>query len=176
MIKELIKLGADINIKNKIGKTALDKVEEDFKGISKKISNKQLQELFEESNIIARTGRIEDETKYLYQYRQDGYYKNIEREGNRGRSATLLVPDVNISLFFTGIGLLYNANDSTIRHFMPHDFWSDNARRTEDFFNVRLDNKKFVKTHSKEKFLKFKANSKRIFFAVGILANFNLKK
>lgn len=154
MIKELIKLGADINIKNKIGKTALDKVEEDFKGISKKISNKQLQELFEESNIIARTGRIEDETKYLYQYRQDGYYKNIEREGNRGRSATLLVPDVNISLFFTGIGLLYNANDSTIRHFMPHDFWTDNARRTEDFFNMRLDNKKFVQTHSKEKFLK----------------------
>ncbi|ABE05002.1 ankyrin repeat domain-containing protein [Rickettsia bellii] len=154
MIKELIKLGADINIKNKIGKTALDKVEEDFKGISKKISNKQLQELFEESNIIARTGRIEDETKYLYQYRQDGYYKNIEREGNRGRSATLLVPEVNISLFFTGIGLLYNANDSTIRHFMPHDFWTDNARRTEDFFNMRLDNKKFVQTHSKEKFLK----------------------
>lgn len=153
LIKKLITLGADINIKNKIGETALDIVEEDFKNTNKKLSNKELQELFKESNIIARTGRIEDETKYLYQYHQDGEYKNVERAGNRGRSATLLVPDANISLFHTGIGLLYNANESTIRYFMPHDFWTDNARRTDDFFNMKIDIKKFVQTQSKEKFL-----------------------
>ncbi|MFY9589886.1 ankyrin repeat domain-containing protein [Rickettsia endosymbiont of Halotydeus destructor] len=154
MIKELIELGADINIKNKIGETALDKMEQGSKNINKKLSNKELQELFKESNIIARTGEVSDETKYLHQYRLDGDYKNMERDGNRGRSATLLVPDVNISLFHTGIGLLYNADESTIRHFMPHDFWTDNARRTEDFFNMKIDSKKFVQTQSKKEFIK----------------------
>ncbi len=137
--------------------------------MKKNIGGKQIQELFQEGNLVARSlyvgnttvnnsevksdfQEFENELKFLGNNRKDGNYKNVEREGQRNRSATLLVPGVDMTLF-ADIGLLYDADKSTIKAYMYHDSVTTSQVNHEKFYNVNEDKAKFEPILSKKDFL-----------------------
>ena len=141
--------------------------------MSKKHTENDIQAMFKEGNLIARAlyvgglkqtpeGKVgydlsefNKEMQFLYTERKkDGIHNNIERSGQRNRSATLLVPEVPMDLF-SGIGLLYDADKSTIRGYMYHDSatMSGMKHQPEKFFNINEDKAKFEPIISKREFL-----------------------
>lgn len=78
----------------------------------------------------------------------------IERSGQRSRSATLLVEDVEMSLI-ADIGMLYDANKTTIRGYMLHDsstmFQYDNDQNK--LYNTSNEKDKFLPVLSKKDFI-----------------------
>ena len=134
-----------------------------------KVTNKEIQEMFQEGNLIARAlytdnirvreGKVgysfeefNNEVKFLNSKKQDGFYQNVERDGQRNRSATLLVPNVNMDLF-SDIGLLYDGDKSTIRAYMYHDSVTVSGTEHDKFYNVNIDKQKFEPIISKKEFL-----------------------
>ncbi len=87
---------------------------------------KELHAMFREGNMIARAlnasnnlkvsgeeigfdvSEFDREMNFLNTTRSDGVHSNVTRDGQRNRSATLLVPDVPMELF-SDVGLVYDA-------------------------------------------------------------------
>jgi hypothetical protein len=139
----------------------------------KKYTNTDIQEMLQEGNLIARSlyvGRLQQtpegtvthdfaefdkEMQFLHsERRQDGIHSNVERSGQRNRSASLIVPEVPMDLFVE-VGLLYNADQSTVRGYMYHDSatTSGTNHHPEKFFNISEDKAKFQPIRSKKEFL-----------------------
>lgn len=99
--------------------------------MKEKLSKTELEEMFQEGRFVARAfqtsvllkgkpkyDQVEDELKYLnVKKNNEGEHQNVERHGQRGRSATLLVPGVDMTLF-DSVGFLYDADQSTIKAYM----------------------------------------------------------
>jgi hypothetical protein len=121
--------------------------------------------------------------EHLFEKRRDDVHGNVERDGQRSRSATLLVPGLEMEMF-TEVGLLYDADKSTVRSYMFEDSvtrfqnaesiqggdqkqnplregayqqFSTADRRTPDnpkeFYNVNEDRKKFQPILSRKDFI-----------------------
>jgi len=133
-----------------------------------KVSNREIQELFKEGNLVARALRLPtkkgdvvyDLSEFANEWRflntkksEEGLHSNVERYGQRNRSATLLVPDVDMTLF-SDIGLLYNADKSTIRGYMYHDaVTASGTTQHDNFYNINVDKDKLEPIISKKEFL-----------------------
>lgn len=132
-----------------------------------KVSNQEIQELFKEGNLVARAlhlptkrddvgydlSEFENEWRFLGAKKsKEGEHSNVERDGQRNRSATLLVPDVDMDLF-SDIGLLYNADKSTIRGYMYHDSVTVSGTGHDNFYNINVDKNKLKPIVSKKEFL-----------------------
>lgn len=134
-----------------------------------KKSNQELQEMFSEGNFIARAlyspgmkeaeGRVSydmqefhNELNFLNSKKLDGVHGNVERDGQRNRSATMLVPGVNMDLFMD-IGLVYDGDKSTIRGYMFHDSVTVSGMQHTDFYNLKDDKHKLEPIISKRDFM-----------------------
>lgn len=133
-------------------------------------SDKDLQEMFQDGQLIARAlytesdrkqkalfnlNFFEEELSHLHSSKKDGTHKNVERAGQRNRSATLLVPDVRMDLFHD-VGFLYDADKSTVRGYMFHDgtTLSPSPDFDKEFFNLNIDKSKLEPILSREAFIK----------------------
>jgi hypothetical protein len=131
-----------------------------------KLSEAELQEMFQEGRFVARALKINplfqgkakydqasDEMKYLHATKsQEGEHQNVERHGQRGRSATLLVPGVDMTLF-NSVGFLYDADKSTIKAYMFRDSQTMSQIQHSKFYNVNIDKKKFEPIISRTEFM-----------------------
>ncbi|WP_232505524.1 T4SS guanine nucleotide exchange effector RalF [Legionella clemsonensis] len=123
------------------------------------LSPEKLQFLLKEGRFVVRGVRIqpgfkdlEDELKYLTTTRMNGTYKNVERNGQRGRCASLIVPGVKMELF-TDIGVVYDADKSTIRAYMFHDGMTSISHGHDNFYNASKDKHKFEPFLSRQEFM-----------------------
>ncbi|MCC5791011.1 MAG: hypothetical protein JJT82_00160 [Legionellaceae bacterium] len=99
-----------------------------------KLRGSELKEMFNEGRFVARALNVsalkkgkpdlteaENEVRFLNSKKtNEGEHKNVERHGQRGRSATLLVPGVDMTLF-NNVGFVYDADQSTIKAYMFYD-------------------------------------------------------
>lgn len=93
------------------------------------------------------------ELKFLTQQKDgEGTYKNVERHGQRSRSSTLLVSGLEIPLF-NPIGVLYDANKSTIRAYMLTDSHTSFQYDHDGFYTVTKDKAKFEPIISRNLFI-----------------------
>lgn len=153
-----------------------------------KLSDKELKDLFQEGRFIvralyadpwvkgkAKSDQVEDEIKYLHvKKHHEGEHANVERHGQRGRSATLLVPEVEMTLF-NKVGFLYDADKSTVKAYMFKDSQTVSQALYNDFHNVTIDKKKFEPILSRNDFmLKYKAYREKAYTSPynEVLANF----
>jgi hypothetical protein len=133
--------------------------------MSKKATDKEIQEMFQEGNLIARSilvssppngsykmEEIGKEIGFLHAAKIDGEHKNVERLGQRNRSATLLVPGVDIELM-TGVGFLYDADKTTIRAYMLKDSGTQSPYNHTGYYNINQDKESFQPVISKKEFM-----------------------
>lgn len=134
-----------------------------------KLSNKDLQEMFQEGQLIARAlytdvrfsdegmrhdlSEIDFEVNTLNSKRLSGVHENVERHGQRNRSATLLVPDIEMTLF-QEVGFLYDADKSTTRGYMLKDAVTTSGMGHGSFYNINQDKEKFEPILSRKEFVK----------------------
>lgn len=130
-----------------------------------KVTPSQLNEMFREGRLIARAIEIYTfeenpasnakwENDQLFSKKLDGIHANVERHGLRGRSATLLVEGINMSLYHN-VGFLYDADKTSIKSYMFYDSGTVSSNlNTNCFFNVNIDKKKFEPILSRQDFLK----------------------
>ena len=133
---------------------------------SEKLSDAELQEMFQEGRFIARALQVDplfkgkakldqatDEINYLHAKKsQEGEHQNVERHGQRGRSGTLLVPGVDMTLF-DKVGFLYDADKSTIKAYMFRDSQTTSQILHKEYYNVNIDKKKFEPIISRAEFM-----------------------
>lgn len=131
-----------------------------------KLSNVELEERYQQGRLIARAFRAEalhrgkpsynklnEEIEYLYSKKNnEGIHKNVERHGQRGRSATLLVPGVDMTLFDT-VGFLYDADLSTVKAYMFRDSQTLSQFDHGQYYNINIDRKKFEPIISRTEFI-----------------------
>ncbi len=132
-------------------------------------TNQELQEMFHEGNFIARalysSGMQEVDGQFAYDMQEfhneddflvtkkvEGVHENVERDGQRNRSATMLVPGVNMDLFMD-IGLVYDGDQSTIRGYMYHDSVTVSGTQHGEFYNIKDDKSKLEPIISKRDFM-----------------------
>jgi hypothetical protein len=134
---------------------------------------RSITELFQEGSLVARmlytrnqviknsthpfslnVDSVSEELSYLTQEKHgEGIHQNVERHGQRNRSATLLVPGVEMSLF-SDVGLLYDADKSTIRAYMYKDSGTVSQLNHDKFYNNAIDRHKFEPFLSRGDFIK----------------------
>ncbi|HAU1531854.1 TPA: hypothetical protein F8S29_00535 [Legionella pneumophila] len=131
-----------------------------------KLSKAEIEEMFQEGRLVARAlqvnplykgkpkfDQLEDELKYLnVKKHEEGEHKNVERHGQRGRSATLLVPGVDMTLF-DSVGVLYDADKSTIKAYMFRDSQTMSQALYDEYHNINIDKKKFEPIISRKEFM-----------------------
>jgi hypothetical protein len=134
--------------------------------MKEKLSKTELEEMFQEGRFVARAfqvdtlskgkpkyGQVEDELKYLNVKKDnEGEHQNVERHGQRGRSGTLLVPGVDMTLF-DSVGFLYDADQSTIKAYMFRDSQTMSQINHSNYYNVNIDKKKFEPIISRTEFM-----------------------
>lgn len=133
-------------------------------GKKMKLSNEKLEEMFQDGRLIARilfvdpfsnvpAKAAEDEYAYLYTERaSDGIHQNVSRHGQRNRSASLIVPDVDMSLFGP-VGFLYDADQSTIKAYMFRDAQTVSQTNDKNYYNINIDKHKFEPILSRKDFM-----------------------
>lgn len=126
-----------------------------------------INQLFAEGALIARAipvkierranpfnfSEYDAEFSFLGQKRTaEGNNKNVERSGQRSRSATLLVPGVEMPLI-SSVGILYNADKSTVRSYMYADSGTGFQYDHSGFYNPGNEKKKFAQVLSRSEFI-----------------------
>lgn len=155
----LLNSGADTTIKNRIGYTPLTlcTLEENY--VRPKVTNNNIQEIFNEKNLVSRSGKIQYEMSSLHERKNFSYYSNVEHDGNRHRSASILVPGVKMKLFDPGSALLYDANKITINMYIKQGEFTASTGlgaekyNRENFHNIIAYNSERLDTLYKEKFI-----------------------
>lgn len=131
-----------------------------------KLLDNELMDMFQEGRFVARalqadpwfrgkakSDQAEDEIKYLNVKKyQEGEHANVERHGQRGRSGTLIVPEVEMTLF-DSVGFLYDADKSTIKAYMFKDSQTMSQALYDEYHNINIDKKKFEPILSRKKFI-----------------------
>lgn len=144
IISELVKLGADVERKNRVGEQALDLYNNIIKN-RKSPTNREIQRIFQDDSLIARIVEPKEEMKQLHIVTQDGILGNVERRGNRSRSTTLVSPNTKMRLYspvhtdYTNIGILYDANKVLSRRYGLYDMNTSLLRqKRQHFYNIKF--------------------------------------